>query len=199
MCDEEHITLSEAAVHEAGHAVVAAYLRVPFTHVTIKPGRDHDGYIRVGAWTTKAASRATRQIINSAVVVLAARAAIEMPEIQWNGQISEDSYAGDDEDFRQCGMAIKIADEDMQEWRHTLILLARELVAIADIKIAIMLVAANLDRQYALTRTGLPSKHVRHLLQWAKDNNRSATAQQEAATVKRKLRLLRKRLRQNFS
>lgn len=34
-------SISEKAIHEAGHAVVAAHVpRVPFTHVRVKPGKD---------------------------------------------------------------------------------------------------------------------------------------------------------------
>jgi len=36
---------SIAALHEAGHAVVAAYLRVPFSRVTIKPTANSSGHV----------------------------------------------------------------------------------------------------------------------------------------------------------
>jgi hypothetical protein len=116
--------LSMPAVHEAGHAVVAAYLRVPFTHVTIKPGNRYGGvayggYVRTGTpvnlrryleskrtgiWRARSDEEITRevkrQITNQVLVSLAGRAAAEMPEVNWGREIPEECYEGDEENVK---------------------------------------------------------------------------------------------------
>lgn len=118
------LKFSGNALHEAGHAVVAAHLRVPFTHVTIKPrtinGIDYGGYVRTGRSPVNLrryvkcrntdACRARseeeivrevkRQVNNQVIVSLAGRAADEMPGLDRESTMPEECYAGDEETIK---------------------------------------------------------------------------------------------------
>ena len=115
--------LKMTAVHEAGHAVVAAHLRVPFTHVTIKPGikdgSQYGGYIRTGVpvniqfylenkktgeWRARSRDEivreAKRQLTNQALVALAGRAAVEMLATNGGKGVPESGYKADEDNVK---------------------------------------------------------------------------------------------------
>ena len=109
-------SISEKAIHEAAHAVVAAQLRVPFTHVRVKPGKDSKMATGVNgavmfvheltplncthtrAIRKPASLQKKRQLTKHAIIILASRAAVD----EHFSSVPEKSYVGDEEDLRFC-------------------------------------------------------------------------------------------------
>jgi hypothetical protein len=147
------VKVSLEAIHEAGHAVVAAHLRIPFTHVTIKQGEDKDGdmwggYVRrkciqipTYSWNGKTdvfrprsksdlTRVAQKQITNTAIMILAARAAVNLC---FNADdVPESDYEKDEELLTELfayqqidlpfGGTITVHDEtNFASWRATLL------------------------------------------------------------------------------
>ena len=176
----------EVAVHEAGHAVVAAYLRCPFTHVTILPGVRGEGYVRFKSSGVRefALSRKTdsfgeptlhvrrrtaeeikaelnRRYRNLALVSLAARAAVD--EVFINNFFDEDVYEGDEASLKIVATWLEIAPKDFEAWRALLLTEARSIVELWPVFSAIIKIAKDLQIAKGKGR-GLSSKHVRAVL-----------------------------------
>jgi hypothetical protein len=107
------------AIHEAAHAVIAAYLRVPFTYATIIPEKRSGGHVRpkkrrgirsfsenrrTGAWRWRTDQEIERQfkrqVEHHAVVLLAPRAAFEVLREFPRDAERKEAYSGDEKSLR---------------------------------------------------------------------------------------------------
>lgn len=171
--------ISYGAIHEAGHAVVAAHLRVPFTHVTIKGTGELGGYVRCKQMTMHAASfnartgeahwksageiekEKRRQVENNAIMILAARCAVDAffkPAVTAR---LEDSYGFDEKNL--ASLASMLAVPCFDQWRTELLDSARQIVYMPHVKHAILLVSLDLEAAHQ-KKKGISSKHVREVL-----------------------------------
>jgi hypothetical protein len=153
-----NVTVSLGAVHETGHAVVAAYLHHSFSHVTLKDG----GYVR---YRYKQPARLNAEkLADRAVVVLGARAAVDHffghlpPE---DKDKIEQSYKIDEGVIRE--IARSMPEDNFREWRDAVLKQAREIVAEPFVTSAITTVAIDLQAAFENGR-GLSAKHVRYVL-----------------------------------
>lgn len=196
------IRVSSIAIHEAGHTVVAAFLHLPFTSVSIRPDRVSGGrvtYQRINKWITSVrvfvakgdafVSRTEADIqsitgtrkTNLAVVTLAARAAVDSH--RFTGEVSEDDYKYDEENLRQVADALAVPAIYYDAWRYELLERAQEIVSIPYVAQAIRLVAVSLEREYEATKRGIPAKKVRDTLLWAKMHQSQKTRTDTAEPV----------------
>jgi|SRR5271169_3561808 len=176
------------AIHEAGHAVVAAYLRCPFTHVTIRcrtlNGTEAGGYLRhkesgvhdlsynrkTGSFRLKTdeeiQAELKRQYRNRALVAVGARAAVDEILGRNCRDNIEDSYGPDEVDLKAITELLEIASE-FEEWRAQILEEARSVVRLPFVRDAISDIAADL--QIALIKgRGLSAKRVRDVLKACK-------------------------------
>jgi len=179
---------AEEQANEAGHAVVAAYLRCSFSHVTIKERNrvpDVGGYVR---WSLRGVRQLSynkvtdtfrvrsdeeikaaclRQISKRAPILLAARAAVDCfltrHEHLADADSIEKSYEIDEKDFRQVADILNVPSEEFQAWREQVLAEARAIVELPFIKRAIWIVATDLQIALAKGR-GLSAKHVRDVV-----------------------------------
>src|SRR5438128_9203889 len=100
-----------AAIHEAGHAVVAAYLHVPFRSVSIRLNTKYSGgHVKLTSWgvreyTIKRGFRPQAEVramlhertTNIAVMTLAARAAEE----HYFAHLYEEAFSHDEQQLRE--------------------------------------------------------------------------------------------------
>ena len=178
------------ALHEAGHAVVAAHLRLPFHRVTIVPDRDMDGHLRMRPTTTrlrqfvKTSDGAFRKRTDGemqtifqrqlkkyhrkqAIMTLAARAACEAHG--FNAAEFEPGYGGDEEALRKY-FEWTSPNETFEQWRSCLLDIAHGLVTTPYIAEAIFEVAIVLQIAVGDDR-GVPAKDVRTILNAAKSQD----------------------------
>lgn len=175
--------ISEAALHEAGQAVLAAHLRVPFSHATINS--NHGGLVQLrselavmreyrwnraaGTFTSKTdaeiAREVRRQITNRALVFLGGRAAVEAPGLNWGTRPDEYGYKHDEKGLSQLAGLLKVSRKQFKPWREGLLLRAREIAAVPHVNWAIHLVAEDLDKKQRVS-----SKRVRNLLKLTKES-----------------------------
>jgi len=174
------------SVHEAGHAVVAAHLRFPLFHVTIKRNGNIGGYVRLGRPSVRkfSHSRGTddfkfrteeskrrelaRQMTNHAIVILAARAAVE--RYAANPAKLESCYEHDERQLRALSASL-MRDKDYGAWRAECLNRAREIVSVPHVRCAILEVAMELARA-RLAKRGVSGTHVRQVLRRHRDNLR---------------------------
>jgi hypothetical protein len=121
--DLKKITLlTRIGTHEAGHAVVAAYLRVPFDYVTLGGNEDYS-HVRLACPSVRMYSynkgtdsfrkrpwvkihkEADRQILNSVIVLLGARAAVDSINTWSKPRSVEVSYKLDEQAIKGLGRA----------------------------------------------------------------------------------------------
>jgi len=151
-----------AAVHEAGHAVVAAYLGVPVDCVQLSSyWVDPLSIFRQSDFSGGGVSylpNETLQLTEHAIISAAARIAVD--ELIRPGAHPEMAYS-DDEDCLQ-----EIADElrvsDFRDWRLSILERAREIISNGSVRAAILRVADDL--QAAPLEAGLTGEHVREVL-----------------------------------
>lgn len=175
------------AVHEAGHAVVAAHLRVPFKYATVMPrvidGFDTGGHVRFLASKVRELSRSRRTdswrlrsaeeisaIVSLkqqrlAIVALAGRAADESLSIE----NAEDVYASDESHVRRLAESIGIAEDHIMTWRLNCLDQARKIVSLPHVRLAIMDVAFELSFALNHGAKRVPAKEIRKLLRYAED------------------------------
>jgi hypothetical protein len=183
------------AIHEAGHAVVAAYLHCPFTHVTIrdsrslglKNGERHAGYMRASkqpcvrafSYSKKTDSfrsktheeiqaELKRQCRNRALSIVGARAAIDEIFGRNCFDTIEDTYEQDEVDLKTIAELLEIPLDDFESWRALLLAETRLIVRLPFVKSAICDVAADLQIVLSKGR-GLSAKHVRDVLKTRKE------------------------------
>lgn len=172
------IRISTTAIHEAGHAVVAAHLRLGLTHVTIKPKRDGAGYTRVkpfrphlmtsdrkgGPLRLCSESELKREhsayLEKRAIMILAARAAVDM--LSEDHEIPEDAYTDDERRLREFAEPLDIPPSGFDAWRGAVLGRARRLVGLPHIRAAVKNVAADLQYHYNQYKKGI-SGHRVHL------------------------------------
>jgi hypothetical protein len=180
--------ISHRAVHEAGHAVVAAYLRLPLDYVTLRPvkGREQDtgGHmlenrsrgVRLYFLTRRGSDeyrQRTRQELkdinkklraNCAIMILAARAAVEAePWESFDGRHLEaseleDGYRVDDEQVK--GIANELSVADFAAWRKQILDRARYIVSIPYVRQTILLVASRLELELSAYKEKFSDGHV---------------------------------------
>jgi hypothetical protein len=134
--------ISEAAMHEAAHAVVAAYLRIPFSYVTIRP-RVLGGLKTGGHVQLRRRNHPATVPESEAIMALAAR--VEIALHSWDGEIPEESYIDDEAKLIALSKGMGIADSDFRAWRDALFQRAREIVAIPYVSNAIEAVTNALE------------------------------------------------------
>jgi hypothetical protein len=143
------------ADHEAGHAVVAAYLRVPFRYATnSRVTMAYEPRVRRFSFDRKTYSmherpkaeidrELHRQIRNQAIVTLGARAAVDaMSAKYFPTDYVEQTYADDEKCLERCAEMMGVAD--FRSWREGLLKVAREIVSIPHVTSAILLVSVEL-------------------------------------------------------
>lgn len=123
------------AVHEAGHAVVAAHLKIPFSTVSIRPNSESAGRV---SCDEESYSRCTAE--HKAIMLLAARAAVEQYV-----PVDEADFRGDE----RCVM--QLAADFPAGWREQCLTKARAIVRRPDVHDAIERVAIALQSMQALT------------------------------------------------
>lgn len=152
------------AVHEAGHAVIAAYLRIPFKDVSVtlgkmrffhRGGRDSDSIIpkndNESFWR------------RYAIVGLASRAAVD--EILPGQETDKDAYSSDEYKLAKTAEVLGVNEDAFPAWREALLNEARRLVALRDIRATIISLAAELDKP--MFATVIPAREVRAKLKSA--------------------------------
>jgi hypothetical protein len=181
------ITRSLVAIHEAGHAVVGAHLRIHFSHVSIKPGRkgpdgmESAGHVLFTGYRPlrglhsflKVHTRQYRFVHNRAVCNLAARAAVDLykhclPKHKRNSFALELDYQGDEIALKQhveyAAEDFQITFESFHDFRTLALQHARRIVAVPFISSAIAAVANELDEGIAMNRWEMPYRRVRQIL-----------------------------------
>jgi hypothetical protein len=184
------IGISDVAVHEAAHAVVFAYLRVPFDRVTIKPrvwpsGVESSGYVVVGnhrirtlsldkqgclAWRSPDAIHRSMvgKVENRVIGILAPQAALSLP--QWCSQWeSGDGCEVDEEDVEAWSKEVGVQPEGYPHWRAGLMKRAVEIVSIPFVSAAISQVAFRLEVDLKAFNKGISSSEVRETLRYMRD------------------------------
>lgn len=171
--------------HEAGHAVAAAILRIPFKPVTAKPRGDVAGCVagistncRISdlrkvrgqdRWRVKSKAefdaqltdRIKRRSSKLAVVVLAGRVADEM----FFGQHLEESfYDSDESTLRELAANLDVSGEAVHAWRNQLDRRTRELFSESGVENAVSSVAEEIRYAYYALNTGVPQKRVQELV-----------------------------------
>lgn len=146
------------AVHEAGHAVVAAYLGVPVDRARLRSYGMivRDGDLSGGSVTYLPSE--TPMIAERAVVSAAARVAVD--ELIRPGAQPELAYSDDDDYLKEIAGELGITD--FQQWHRSVMESAREIVSMEHVRAAIRRVASDL--QAAPLEDGLTGEHVREVL-----------------------------------
>jgi hypothetical protein len=174
------ITSLTLEFHEATHAVVAAYLRVPFDHVTIKANRTSYGHVKIPpasvhpySWPDEGKKEITRQLTDRAIVAFAPRAARDLMFERENSERENSVEYWSDEQVlkgyaRQLKDYAKAARLDFDAWRAELLARAREIVRIGYVNLTISDVAFDLY-EAAQENRGLSAKHVREVLRSNKE------------------------------
>ena len=149
------------ADHEAGHAVVAAYLRVPFRYVLAQGYYSqktvsnrvtlaYEPRVRRFSYDRRTDSmherpkaeidrELHRQIRNQAIVTLGARAAVDAMGTNFPSDI-----VGNKKALRVCAKMIGIRGTEFQSWRDGLLKVARDIISIPHVMAAIHLVSLEL-------------------------------------------------------
>src|ERR1700761_4865788 len=174
--------ISVAAIHEAGHAVVAAYLRLSFSRVTITPGKDDGGHIMVpgrirtyktlirvrGSFSFRQRSTANlqnsmrrqnqRRLEKGAVMLMSARAAVEAR----TSETFESDYSFDEEQLLDVASELGVSGTDYSRWRADVLTRNIAIVTEPIVSKAILLVATCLEVEHSVgNRRGMSSKEVR--------------------------------------
>jgi hypothetical protein len=147
-----------AAVHEAGHAVVAAYLGVPVERAQLRSYWSilRDGDLSGGGVSYLAS--ATPQLAEHAIVSAAARVAVD--KLIRPGAHPEMAYSHDEDCLKEIAGELGITD--FQPWRLSVIERAREIVSIECVRTAILRVADDLKA--APLEDGLTGEYIREVL-----------------------------------
>jgi hypothetical protein len=154
-----------AAVHEAGHAVVAVHLGVPVDRVRlssywIDPLSTSWESDFSGGGVSYLPSE-TRQLTEHAITTAAARVAVDT--LVRPGAHPEMAYTDDENCLREIADELKVSD--FQEWRLGVVERAREIVSIGSVREAILRVADDL--QATPLKDGLTGEQVRQVLRIA--------------------------------
>jgi hypothetical protein len=197
--------VSDTAVHESAHAVVAAYLKVPFSYVSAVACPKYGGKVqgeglrarlyvsnRRGGFRQRSDEElrnlSRRRLAGMAVVALAARAAMEAMEFKTAGgrrlSASELGYKGDEKLLKDFARELGI--HDFAAWRKQQLNCARDIVATPHVARAIQWVARNLEAErqiYAMKRGNgrLSAKDVRWILRAASGLESALTRRKKAA------------------
>jgi hypothetical protein len=151
-----------AAVHEAGHAVVAAYLGVPVERVQLSSyWVDPLSIFRQSDFSGGGVSYLpgeTLQLTEHAIISAASRIAVDT--LIHPGAHPERAYSDDEDCLREIAAELEVPD--FQKWRLVILERAREIVATASVRAAILRVADDL--MLAPPETGLTGEHVREVL-----------------------------------
>ena len=182
--------LNWVALHEAGHAVVAAFLKDSFSYVTIKPSprkgtvsSNSRGYVFMTPYRGSGKSmslpdlldRQMRFLQKRSVSNLAARATVDLhkrrlPKHRRNGFALELSYGIDEKGLEQlmteCFDTVRVSPEAFPEWRTQMLDKARKIVAIPHVSAAIITTAIELEREPVMK-----SKRVREILKQSETPN----------------------------
>jgi hypothetical protein len=186
------LMVTDTAVHEAAHAVVAAHLKVAFRYVSAVACRKYGGKVqggssrvarlyvsdRRGGFRQRSDEELRniycRRLADKAVVALAARAEMETMEFKTAGgrrlSASELGYKSDEKLLKDFARELGI--RDFGAWREQQLKRARDIVAIPHVARAIRWVARRLEaeRQIHAMKRGngrLSSKDVRWILRAA--------------------------------
>jgi hypothetical protein len=159
-----------AAVHEAGHAVVAVHLGVPVERIRLSKYwlppltiLQHPEFAECDGGETSYGSAAT---IDSQAAVATAAGQVAMDELADKDTLAhfrrDDSCKQDEDDLRQIASHLGISNADFPQWRLVILERAREIVTIGSVRAAILRVADDL--QTAHLEEGLTGEHVREVL-----------------------------------
>jgi hypothetical protein len=163
-----------AAIHEAGHAVVATHLGVkvercrlsnywlPFPTIL-----RHPEYAACDGGETSYASTAT--LNDQAVITAAGQVATD--ELA-SGRLEARSCEQDEKDLREIVSQLGIGDSDLPQWRLNVIAQAREIVSMDSVRAAILRVADDLLA--APPEDGLTGEHVREILRVSKTQSETS-------------------------
>jgi len=189
--------MSVTGIHEAGHAVVGAYLHLPVVSVGLKRGRfsAHDGSMsfRDGvAGRTRVSGRlfsartldavlrrgeyesvVVRKQSDRAAMGLGARAAVEL--LLPDSVIDERGYATDERNAREIAELLEVSAADFSEWREKQLQRARGIVRIKYVKHTILDVAMDLETALTMGKRGLSGQHVRALLRSQRRSTEAGT------------------------
>jgi len=173
--------LSMEAIHEAGHAVVAAYVRCPFLHATIKANESSGGHVcykrpfvrqqsHNKATNTfrprsenQQATSLIRQACKRAQATLGARAAADWYFSKEIASTYEATYRWDEQILQQASQILLLPAESFREWRDLVLSTVREIIKEPFVQAAIITIATDL--QNALIKGhGISAKHVRDVL-----------------------------------
>jgi hypothetical protein len=151
-----------AAIHEAGHAVVAVYLGVPVDRVQLSSyWVDPLSIFRRSDLSGGGVSylpSATSQHAEHAIISAAARVAVD--DLIRPGAHPETAYSDDEDCLKEIAGELEITD--FQPWRAGVLERAREIISIDYVRVAIRRVAGNL--QAAPLEDGLTGEQVREVL-----------------------------------
>jgi hypothetical protein len=171
----------DVAAHEAGHAVVAAYLRIRFRYVTIQKDEQRriEGKVIGTPYRARTFSYSSRQdafrrhseaeidlemrrqLTKRAIFVLGSRAAMDSLVGEWfqvaDDEVIEQTFEGDEAMLTQIAEELKMSE--FGAWREKLLRRAREIVAIPYVQQTIRDVAYDL-----VLHTVRSSKQVRDVL-----------------------------------
>jgi len=164
------LRVGHIAVHEAAHAVAAAYLKVPFRCVTLRSFSKTDaGHVRAeglhgisrfvsdrrGGYRPRSKKElkdiANRMLTDRAVMVFTARAAVESaPLLSANGRplsTSEiqGSYQQDEKQIKDIAHCLRASD--FEAWRKQMLKRARDIVSIPHVWRSILSVALRLEQE----------------------------------------------------
>lgn len=190
------------AIHEAGHAVVTAYLRVPLQYATVTPkvvdGFETGGHVKfldftvreiskrkgVDAWRMRSAEEISTiagfKQHKLAIVTADGRAADESRSVER----SEDAYGGDESNLRVIAESLGISKDGFTAWRLTCLNQAREVIFFPHVRLAVMNVAFQLTCAIREEMKRVSAKQVRESLRYAEDyvhQNTTSLMRNEAA------------------
>jgi len=160
--------VSPVAMHEAGHAVVAAYLRLPLRSVRLVPW-DGDsttlsvaGYASVGVELFSTAQRAEAAVMrgdyerivstklnSAATMTLAGRATDE--RFRSGAGLGAEAYKGDEARLEEIADLLQIPADSFAEWRLMRLERARSILRIGYVWGAVKDLAAALERSLRVT------------------------------------------------
>jgi hypothetical protein len=163
------------AIHEAGHAVIAAYLKMPLRTATIKSRKGDSGHISfigITNWlildSIESLNYFPRRQLQSerlnqyAIVAAAGRAAEE--EFEFLDR-AEECYKRDEASLAWISEYLCCGNFD--KWREEILEKARAIMHIPYVKTAIEITALDLQFEYAYYNKGIPAKQVRLALRLA--------------------------------
>jgi hypothetical protein len=173
-----NLPVSEQSLHEAAHAVVAAYLKVPFLYVTINHGviadtrtgghvqlRDSTKVIAIGPrWFDEYRRANIQRMQGQAIAAMAAR--VEVSKRAWDREIPEERYAVDEALFLSLSEQLLISDVTL--WREVVLQYVESILAEPYVADAVDAVASNLDKNLRVS-----SQEVRRTLRFFKEVQRS--------------------------